>query len=237
MNTYTILALVATSIIPLAIVSGLPKREQFFNHPVIKGFGLGVYASLVFMLLREGLEQGGSKITTIWSLVGLGISIGIGLVLKEFHHHHDNGEEHKHHTKASTWRILISDFFHNIVDGIAIVSGFAVNPIIGYTSLIGVLGHQTIQQAGQQILLVENGLPARRSIGISFIVSLSIFLGVVLVENESLEAPLIALSAGIVLWKVGADILHARWNAKTVLGFFIGVVLLTASLILVPHAH
>lgn len=235
MNTQIVFALLAVSIVPLAIVAGLPKREQFFNHPIIKGFGLGVYASLVFMLLREGLEHGGTKITIIWSLIGLGVSVCIGLVFKEFHHHHGHDEEKINHTHASTWRILVSDFFHNIVDGIAVISGFALNPLIGFTSFIGVLGHQTIQQTGQQVLLVESGVKSKKAILISLLISLSTFLGLLFVGNESLEAILITLSAGIILWKISTDILHARWSGKMVLGFFIGVVLLTASLILVPH--
>jgi zinc transporter ZupT len=237
MNTYTFLALIAISVVPLAIVAGLPKREQFFHNPLVKGFGLGVYASLVLMLLREGLERGGVGTTLIWGAVGLGVSVCIGLVFKEFHHHHNNEEEHKHHTRASMWRILVSDFFHNIVDGIAVISGFALNPVIGFTSFIGVLGHQTIQQAGQQVLLVESGVQSKKAILISLLVSLSIFFGLFFSENESLEAILITLSAGIILWKISTDILHAKWTAKTVFGFFIGVVLLTASLMIIPHAH
>ncbi len=233
---YTILSLIAISVVPMAIVSGLPKREQFFHHPMMKGFGLGVYASLVFMLLREGLEHGGTGTTIIWTVIGLVVSICIGLVFKEFHHHHDDNEGgDAHHTNASTWRILISDFFHNIVDGIAVISGFAMNPIIGLTSFIGVLGHQTIQQTGQQVLLVESGVGSKKAIMISLLVSLSTFLGLLFIGNESLEASLITLSAGIILWKISTDILHAKWNGKMVLGFFIGVVLLTASLILIPH--
>lgn len=235
MNINTILALIAISIIPLAIVSGLPKRELFFNHPIMKGFGLGVYASLVFMLLREGLEHGGILTTIIGVVIGLGVSVCIGLVFKEFHHHHSSGEESNHHTKASMWRILVSDFFHNIVDGIAVISGFALNPIIGFTSFIGVLGHQTIQQTGQQVLLIESGVESKKAILISLLVSLSIFIGLFLDGNTSIEALLITLSAGIIFWKVSTDILHTKWNAKTVFGFFIGVVLLTASLILIPH--
>lgn len=231
----TIFALIATSVIPTLFVLALPKRQEFFQHPAVKGFGLGVYAALVFMLLREGIEHGGVTSTLIWGSVGLGASLIIGIVFKEFHHHHDHAEGARHHTRASTWRILISDFFHNIVDGIAVVSGFALSPLIGATSFIGVLGHQTIQQAGQQVLLVEGGIPTRKALWVSFLISLSTFLGFFLAGYESLEAPLITASAGIVLWKVCTDILHAKWNAKTVLGFFIGVVLLTASLILIPH--
>ncbi len=233
----TILALTATSVIPTLFILILPRRQEFFQHPGVKGFGLGVYAALVFMLMREGLEHGGVHTTLLWGGIGLGASLLIGIVLKEFHHHHDHDEGARHHTRASTWRVLISDFFHNIVDGIAIVSGFALSPLIGTTSFIGVLGHQTIQQTGQQVLLVEGGLCTKKAILVSFFISLSTFLGFFLAGYESLEAPIITASAGIVLWKVCVDIMHTKWSAKTVLGFFIGVVLLTASLILVPHGH
>ncbi len=236
MNIYIALLLVA--IVPSFLVIFLPKDRAFFSSPLVRGFGLGVYAALIIILLREGITESNFSTALLWFIVGLILSFGIGFLVKEFHHHHEHDASNHHdhaHNKASTLRLLISDFFHNIVDGIAIVASFTVNPSIGVTSLLGVLGHQVVQQGGQQILLVESGITPKKAIFISFIISLSVFLG--LVMSESLEVIFICVSAGIVLWKVATDIRHTKWSTKTVIGFILGAVILALLLILIPHQH
>jgi len=234
-NTY--LALAGVSIIPILITLMFPKNRSFFDRNAVKGFGLGVYLMLVVLLLRESIEQGGFATTGGWFIGGLAFSILIGLTFKEFHHHHSEEEKGHSHNKSSIWRLLISDFFHNIVDGIAIIAGFSINVGAGITSFLGILGHQIIQQGGQQVLLVENNIKPKRAILISFIVSLSMFLGFYFQGNKSIEVVFMSLASGIVAWKVGTDMMHAKWNKKMILGFMIGALILALILALIPHEH
>lgn len=234
MNIYISLFLVA--LIPPCVTLFLPKNKAFFNQPIIRGFGLGVYGALIIMLLWEGVEHGGIVYGGIWFVVGLLLSALIGFFVKEFHHHHEPSEKAHAHSEASMFRLLVSDFFHNIVDGIALAASFATSPSIGLASFLGILGHQVIQQGGQQILLVESGMKPKRAVMISGIVSLSVFLGLISM-GESFEVMFICLSAGIVLWKVWTDIRHTTWNKKTILGCVIGAVVLVFLLLLVPHEH
>lgn len=233
----SIFSLALASLLPMTLAILLPKRSNFYKSPIIQGFGLGVYSALIVLLVREGVEHSGAINTVIWFIAGLMISIGIGIYLKEFHHHHNEEERVHSHSKTSITRILVSDFFHNIVDGIAIVSGFGISNSVGLISLLGVVGHQMIQQAGQQVLLVENGISPKKALTVSFLVSLSLILGYFLSGQEVLEHILIPLSAGIVAWKIGTDILHSSWSKKSVFGFFVGAILLTITLILIPHGH
>jgi zinc transporter ZupT len=237
MNTY--IALVLVGVIPALVIFLLPREKGFFHKPVVRGFGLGVYAALIYMLMSESVEHGGIEQSLLWFGVGVVLSFIIGYIVKEFHHHHehDTHDHHDHgHSKASMWKILISDFFHNIVDGISIIASFAVSPAVGITSFIGILGHQMIQQGGQQILLVESGISPKKALLISLLVSLSVFLGFVF-HNEVLEIAFVALSAGIVVWKVITDIKHTKWTTSTVLGFVLGAVVLAGTLLLIPHEH
>ncbi len=230
-----ILALAGVSLVPIIIVALLPKDKSFFEKSAVKGFGLGVYLMLVFVLLSEAIEARGSIYGLSFLALGLIFSFFIGLIVKEFHHHHSDEEKISSHNQASTWRVLISDFFHNIVDGIAIIAGFAINPAVGLVSFAGVLGHQVIQQIGQQILLVEGGVQAKMAIFISFGISLSIFLGFAV--SNSFEAMLLAMSAGIVTWKVWVDLAHIKWDKKTAAGFVAGALILLSILLSVPHQH
>jgi len=235
--TITYLALAGVSIIPVLIMLAFPKNRAFFDRSGVKGFGLGVYLMLVILLLRESIEQSGVVYSGGWFLAGLAFSLFLGVMFKEFHHHHTPEEKVHSHNKSSTWRVLISDFFHNIVDGIAVIAGFNINIGAGITSFLGILGHQTIQQAGQQVLLVENNIKPSRAIAISFLVSLSIFLGFAFQNNETIEVIFMALSGGIVAWKVGTDMMHTNWNKKMIIGFMFGALVLALILVLVPHEH
>lgn len=231
----TILALTAVIIVPIAIVAFLPKNKGFFERNRVKGFGLGVYLMLVAVLLYEGIKEGSTTAGFVWFIVGLSLSFAIGLTLKEFHHHHSEEERATSHTRASTWRILISDFFHNIVDGLGVIAGFAISPTVGIVSFLGVLGHQIIQQIGQQILLVGSGTEAKKAVWISLVVALSIFIGFWI--EESVEALLLAFSAGVVAWKVWVDVTHTQWNKEVASGFILGSLLLAIILLSVPHFH
>lgn len=230
------LALFLIGVVPVFFILLLPKDKEFFNKKIIKGIGLGVYTALIFVLLNESFENGSKIISLGGVFLGLLVSFFIGLYFKEFHHHHEDSGHHIH-TKISATKILVSDFFHNIVDGIAIVSGFALNNAIGFTALVGVMGHQIIQQTGQQILLAGEGIKPKKAIFISFLISLSVFLGLLVSKQESFESMLMALSAGIILFKIITDIKETTWSKKFIIGFIVGFFVLLVLLFLIPHGH
>jgi len=108
---YTIfLALLGISLIPILIIALFPKKESFFEKSSIKGFGLGVYLMLVILLLKEATVDSNILNSGSWFLIGLLVSLLIGILFKEFHHHHNPEEKAHSHNKSSIWRILISDF-------------------------------------------------------------------------------------------------------------------------------
>ncbi len=232
----TIGVLFAVAVIPIIIVTFLPRDRSFFEKSSVKGFGLGIYLMLVAVLIMEGVEGVGINKALLYFAMGLALSYGIGKAIKEFHHHHSKGEGADHHTKSSAARILVSDFFHNIVDGTAIIAGLSISPAVGSIAFLGVLGHQILQQIGQHILLVESGVRAKTSIFISFLISLSVFFGF-LVSGHGLTSAILALSAGIVAWKVWADMTHAVWDTKMITGFMAGALILALILLSIPHAH
>lgn len=238
MNTY--IALILVGVIPALVIFLLPKEKGFFHKPIVRGFGLGVYTALIYMLMSESIEHGGIGQSALWFGIGIALSFIIGLVVKEFHHHHEHDEldHHDHtHNKTSIARLLISDFFHNIIDGIAIIASFNINPVIGLNSFFGILMHQTVQQGGQQVLLVESGAKPKKAIFISILISLSVFLGFVFSGNELIETIFISASSGIIAWKIGVDIKETKWTKKTILGLILGGLLLIVSLVLIPHQH
>jgi len=229
-------ALLGVALIPILVVFFLPRERSFFEKGWVKGFGLGIYLMLVVVLLFESVEHEGAFMGLLWLVLGILISLAIGVYFKEFHHHHTEEESVHSHNLASTGRILVSDFFHNIVDGVAILAGFAISPVVGGLAFLGVLGHQILQQIGQHILLVEGGVRVAKAIIISLLVALSIFFGYFLNEGP-LESILLAMSAGIVAWKVWVDLIHTSWDKKTITGFVSGALILAVILLAIPHSH
>jgi hypothetical protein len=73
MNTY--IALVLVGVIPALVIFLLPREKGFFHKPVVRGFGLGVYAALIYMLMSESVEHGGIEQSLLW--------FGVGVVLHE----------------------------------------------------------------------------------------------------------------------------------------------------------
>jgi hypothetical protein len=232
MNTLLLLQLFIAGIVPAILVFILPKKASFFHKEEIKGFALGVYLALVLILLYEAIEIDGLSRGVGWFSVGLLGSFFLGMIIKEFHHHHGESEARHVHTKSSTIRLFISDVFHNVVDGIALSAG-------GFVAMFGILGHQTIQQFGQQILLVEGGVKPYRALFISLVISLSIFTTLFISGDfgSTIEPVFIALSAGVISWKVFEDFFHVKYTKKFFSGFLVGAVILSASLLIVPHEH
>lgn len=241
MNVYMYLSLFLVAVIPSLFIFLLPKNKSFFERNLIKGIGLGVYTALLFILFQESFENSPTVIAFSGLLLGLVVSLLIGYYFKEFHHHHeahDENDKHHHvHSKISATKILVSDFFHNIVDGIAIVSGFNINSTVGFTAVLGVLGHQIIQQSGQQALLVQDGIKPQKAIWISFFISFSVFIALIIKNGESIEGILMSISAGIILFKIFADIKETKWGKENSFGFIIGFVTLFLLLIVIPHGH
>jgi hypothetical protein len=99
------------------------------------------------------------------------------------------------------------------------------------------LGHQIIQQSGQQVLLISEGVKPKKAILISFGISLSVFFALFINNNISLESVLMALSAGIILSKILIDIKETKWTKSSLVGFIFGFAILLVSLFLIPHTH
>lgn len=234
MGINLLLMMLLVGVVPMGVILLLPKNKGFFHKRIVKGFGLGVYSALIIILLKEAFEHSAPIFGVTGLVVGFLISLAIGFYYKEFHHHHEP-EMHHTHNKGSSMKILVSDFFHNIVDGIAIIAGFAAGGIGGVVALVGVLGHQVIQQSGQQILLVEEGVKPKRAILISFLVSLSVFIALFLKGGEALETILMSFSAGVILFTILKDIKETKWTKSFIFGFVIGFVILFSELILFPH--
>lgn len=233
-NTHvlTVLAQAIIAFVPIGIILLLSKNKDFFEKTSTKSLGFGLYLALILILLKESAEAGVSN-ALFWYTVGILISLLIGVLLP--HHHHTQAEKHQHSTKDVV-RTLGSDFLHNIVDGIVIIGGFAVNIHTGLIATLGVFLHQTLQQVGQQALLVDYGIKPKKAILWSVLIALSIFVGNFLHINQVLQNIFMAVSAGMITVTLFEDFKNTK-TKKDVQWVVFGFALMWMIVSLVPHVH
>jgi zinc transporter ZupT len=230
----TIISITVVAFLPMVIVMLLPKSKNFFENKFVRGFGLGAYIALVIILLKEVGEHSPKDAIT-WYVVGIVLSLIIGLIFKH-HHHQSDDEGHLNHSSKDIIRILGSDIFHNIVDGVVIIAGFTISKHAGFVAMVGILLHQTLQQVGQQVLLVDHGVKPKKAIWYSFLISLTVFIGLFIPISHKMEHVFMALSAGIVTITIFED-LKNKFNKNISLGLLSGFVLMWAIISMVPHVH
>lgn len=246
-NHYSMFAAIIASIaVMLASLSGvflIHKRIAAWMHDnlsILVSFSAGVFLVVSISLGIESFEQLGTLIGTSFMLLGFVVIGIIFSLLPDSHHHHGS---HCDHGQLDPRRILTSDALHNIGDGILIGVSFAVSPILGITSTLGVLIHEIVQEVSEFFVLRESGYSISHALRTNFLVSSTILLGTVLalffIEfSGSLEAPLLAFSGGAFLYTVIKDLIpHSLKKGKEkealrdhILWFLVGItIMLTLS--------
>jgi solute carrier family 39 (zinc transporter), member 7 len=73
-------------------------------------------------------------------------------------------ESVKQSVKASAWLCIISDFTHNITDGLAISASFYISPSIGAVTTMAVFFHEIPHEVGDFAILVQSGFTKYQAI-------------------------------------------------------------------------
>lgn len=129
-------------------------------------------------LIPEAIEKTGNI-----SLVLIFVAIGIFIffVLEKFlHWHHHQDDSHKH-IKPIGKMILISDGFHNFIDGIIIGTSYLVSIEVGIATTIAVLLHEIPQELGDFGVLLHAGYSKSKALILNFTSALLSVIGVLLV--------------------------------------------------------
>lgn len=79
--------------------------------------------------------------------------------------------------KTSAYLNLISDFTHNITDGLAIASSFYISKNVGCTTAIATFMHEIPHEVGDFALLIQGGFTKWQAMGSQFITALGAYLG------------------------------------------------------------
>lgn len=208
---------VAALLVMLVSLSGVVLVHKTISHHLqtrlsyFVAFSAGVFLVTAGMLLREGFELLSPVYALGAALTGYLVAWGLHFVMPETHHHHDESCAHRH---RSARRLLVGDGIHNIADGITLVPAFAVSPVLGVGVLFSVMIHEVLQEISEFIVLKQAGYSNKRALGINFLVSSTIFIGVAIsllvLVNTTLEGVLLAVSAGFFVHVVVHDLWPTR---------------------------
>ena len=99
--------------------------------------------------------------------------------------------------KTSAYLNLISDFTHNITDGLAISSSFYISKSVGCTTAIATFMHEIPHEVGDFALLIQGGFTKWQAMGSQFVTAAGAYLGtfIGIALQQSIEKDRAAASA------------------------------------------
>jgi len=158
-------------------------------------------------------------------------------------HHHDHAE---HPVPArSVWFIMVGDTIHNFIDGVAITASFLISPGLGLITAVSTFLHEVPHEIGDFGILLKAKW-RKKNIIITNLISASFsllgaFVVLVWQPTDSILGVLLSISAGVFLYFGASDFLpHADQNLpkwKTAFALWLGVFLMIASILIIPHEH
>ena len=249
---------ISLALIITASLSGIVFAWQGLNRFLNKNtkylttFAAGVFTVLTFHVLKETFTLSSTYLWAIGSIaVGMIFIRLVTYLLAPLHHHHSlPAEDCPHrHSCLDARKVMISDIFHNIGDGILLVSAYALDYHLGITATVGILLHEIVQEISEFFIYKEAGWSTKKALLLNFISATSIILGAVLalslISVEWLVAPLTGLATGGFLYVLLRDLLpHTIHNARHYhawkqhsLIFCLGVVLMIFLKFIAPHTH
>merc|ERR1711871_1852266 len=144
--------------------------------------------------------------------------------------------------------IVIGDFMHNFVDGIAIAIAFKIcDPATGWIVALGAVLHEVPQEVGDFLLMVLKGnMTAFEALFVNFLCGLSCVIGAAIALGVDItgatQGIILLFAAGQCLWIAAVECFPTILEAKSMTEFlqFISAValgVLLVSLVLTVHKH
>jgi len=218
---YAFAATLGISLISLAGLFTLSVAEAQLRRALFVFVALAAGALLgdaLLHLIPEAIESLDVHTVSISVLAGI---MSFFLLEKALRWHHSHGEEefskdHAHIHPVGRL-VLISDGFHNFVDGLAIGAAFIVSPAIGIATTLAIALHEIPQEIGDFALLLHAGYGRAKALLVNFLSGLIALAGTAVAfwaqSAVTGAVPLIGgFSAGMFIYIAAADLvpeLHA----------------------------
>ena len=209
---YAIGSVVLVSLFSLVGILLLLLREKILNYVVILlvSFSSGsLFGNAFIHLLPETVARNGFTVwVSIYTLSGIA---GCFVVEKFVHWRHVHSPAHEE-IEAFAYMNLLGDAVHNLLDGVVIVSAYALNISVGVATTIAILFHEIPQEMGDFGVLVHGGLSRKKALFFNFVTALTALIGALLTMvlinfSQQLTVFLIPFSAGTFIYIAGSDLI------------------------------
>lgn len=250
---YTLLSVLAISLVSLIGLFGLSLKERALKTSLFALVSLAVGALLgdaFIHLIPEAFAEGTNALMVSLAIVG-GV-LAFFVIEKALHwHHHQGIEDVEHGTKPVGKLILISDGFHNFIDGIIIGASYLVSPEVGVATTIAVILHEIPQEIGDFGVLIHAGFSRAKALWYNFLSALFAVAGAILVfvlgsNIEGIVVFMVPIAAGGFIYIALSDLIPELHNQAdksarhAILQFFwiiIGVLLMVLLLGVEGESH
>ena len=223
----------------LSLIGGatlfVPKKRRDTAILLALPFGAGaLLAAAFFDLLPESFEMADPRELLVWTLSGFILFFLLERFATWFHHHHEHAPGVRH--ESQNRMVMIGDFLHNIIDGIAIGSAFLANPITGVITTIAVSAHEIPKELGTFGILLSRGWKDKKVLMINALTAVGTVLAASLVYclGEQTKLPtgqLLALTSGFFIYVAASDIIPDIHDQPRKTGTLQAVVLVGAVVI------
>lgn len=233
------------------------NNEKFVSFSLALAFGVMTSLSLLelFPESYEHLEE----TMKVWTIPILFIFVFLGIVilklLDHFVPHHADDEGH-HHSKKEHMEHLyhigivssIALVLHNIIEGMAVFGSASASISLGIFVSLGVGLHNIPMGIVIASTFYKSSNDKKRTILISFLISISTFLGGLIMFllkniafNEYILGILLSITLGMIiyiaLFELLEQMIHTKNKRETVIGILSGILILFISTLLGGHHH
>ena len=249
---YTLASVLVVSLVSLIGVlfliasEGRLRRSLSFLVALATGALFGdVLIHLLPQIFTDALTRGNTLLPSLLILAGLLLFFVLEKFLRWSHRHGLDDcacSPADHRPTAPVGQLaLISDGFHNLLDGVIIAVSFMASPAIGLATTLAVVLHEIPQEIGDFAVLIHSGFTRRRALLFNLLSASLAIVGAVLTlaigaRVASLAEFLLPLAAGGFLYLAGSDLvpeLHKITDFKKSLIQFAAFLLgITAMLLL-----
>lgn len=186
-------SVLAVSLVSFVGVVGFSLSAHTLRKGLAAVVGLAIGALLgdaFIHIIPEAFLEGAPLPTSLLIIGGIVIFFLLETAL-HWHHHHspDHAADCPHPIGRLT---LLSDSFHNFIDGILIATSYLVSVEVGIATTIAVVLHEIPQEIGNFGVLIHAGYTRGKALWYNFLSALTAFLG------AALALMLESSSAGII---------------------------------------
>ena len=180
-------------------------------------------------LLPEAIERSG-RTAALAALAGY---LLVHLTQHTFARHFHFGEETHEVTASVSASALVGLLLHTFFDGVAIASGYAVSPSLGFLVFVAILLHKLPEGLAISSLFLAAGAGRRAALSAAAALGLATIAGVLLTEYVGgLRDFGLAISAGVTLYVAASNLVpefQSKLGWRMPVSFFAGCALYFAA--------